>query len=223
MRCVLGLFEGVVTGAADGYYRMADRPAATLLHLGPGLANGLANLHNAKKARSGIVNIVGEHATLPPGARCAVDLRRRRRGAADVGLGADLGIVARRSPPTAHWPSQAARTAAGPDRHADPAGRYRLERGRRRAMCACRSATLWRCGAASVRAAAQALRAAGPSALLLGGAGVRERCAAAGRTHRREDRLRRAQRVQQPAPAARRRQGGDAARALCGRQRAGSC
>ena len=63
MRCVLGLFEGVVTGAADGYYRMAERPAATLLHLGPGLANGLANLHNAKKARSGIVNIVGEHAT----------------------------------------------------------------------------------------------------------------------------------------------------------------
>jgi acetolactate synthase-1/2/3 large subunit len=63
MRCVLGLFEGVVTGAADGYYRMLDKPASTLLHLGPGLANGLANLHNAKKAASGIVNIVGEHAT----------------------------------------------------------------------------------------------------------------------------------------------------------------
>src|SRR5215212_594908 len=63
LRCVLGLFEGVVTGAADGYYRIADRPAATLLHLGPGLANGLANLHNAKKARSGVVNIVGDHAT----------------------------------------------------------------------------------------------------------------------------------------------------------------
>lgn len=63
MRCVLGLFEGVVTGAADGYYRMLDKPASTLLHLGPGLANGLANLHNAKKASSGIVNIVGEHAT----------------------------------------------------------------------------------------------------------------------------------------------------------------
>lgn len=62
MRCVLGLFEGVVTGAADAYYRMADKPAATLLHLGPGLGNGLANLHNAKKAASGIVNIVGEHA-----------------------------------------------------------------------------------------------------------------------------------------------------------------
>ncbi|MFC0239824.1 acetolactate synthase large subunit [Rhodopseudomonas telluris] len=63
MRCVLGLFEGVVTGAADGYYRMKRTPASTLLHLGPGLANGIANLHNAKKAASGIVNIVGQHAT----------------------------------------------------------------------------------------------------------------------------------------------------------------
>ena len=63
MRCILGLFEGVVTGAADGYYRMSGKPASTLLHLAPGLANGLANLHNAKKADSGIVNIVGEHAT----------------------------------------------------------------------------------------------------------------------------------------------------------------
>src|SRR5215813_12731815 len=63
MRCVLGLFEGVVTGAADGYARMTDKPAATLLHLGPGLANGLANLHNANKASTPIVNIVGDHAT----------------------------------------------------------------------------------------------------------------------------------------------------------------
>src|ERR1700726_2949178 len=63
MRCVLGLFEGVVTGAADGYYRMSDNPAATLLHLGPGLANGLANIHNANKAASGMVNIIGDHAT----------------------------------------------------------------------------------------------------------------------------------------------------------------
>src|SRR3990172_12291622 len=63
MRCVLCLFEGVVTGAADAYYRMAGKPASTLLHLGPGLGNGLANLHNAKKANSGIVNIVGDHAT----------------------------------------------------------------------------------------------------------------------------------------------------------------
>ena len=62
-RPVLCLFEGVVTGAADGYWRMARKPAATLLHLGPGYANGMANLHNAKKAFSGIVNIVGDHAT----------------------------------------------------------------------------------------------------------------------------------------------------------------
>ena len=63
MRCVLGLFEGVVTGAADGYGRMARKPAATLTHLGPGLGNGLANLHNAKKARTPIVNVIGDHAT----------------------------------------------------------------------------------------------------------------------------------------------------------------
>jgi hypothetical protein len=64
MRCVLGLFEGVVTGAADGYARMTGNPAATLLHLGPGIANGLANIHNANKASSsGMVNIVGDHAT----------------------------------------------------------------------------------------------------------------------------------------------------------------
>src|SRR5204862_344924 len=63
MRCVLALFEGVATGAADGYARMAEKPAATLLHLGPGLGNGLANLHNAAKASTPVVNIVGDHAT----------------------------------------------------------------------------------------------------------------------------------------------------------------
>ena len=63
IRCVLALFEGVATGAADGYARMAGRPAATLLHCGPGLANGLANLHNARRAHSPIVNIVGDQAT----------------------------------------------------------------------------------------------------------------------------------------------------------------
>jgi acetolactate synthase-1/2/3 large subunit len=86
LRCVLGLFEGVVTGAADGYYRISQRPAATLLHLGPGLANGLANLHNARKARSGIVNIVGEHAT----AHLALD----------APLTSDIEGVAR---PMSHW------------------------------------------------------------------------------------------------------------------------
>jgi acetolactate synthase-1/2/3 large subunit len=63
MRAVLGLFEGAVTGMADGYGRIAEKPAATLLHLGPGLGNGLANLHNAKRAATPIVNIVGDHAT----------------------------------------------------------------------------------------------------------------------------------------------------------------
>ncbi len=63
IRCVLGLFEGVVSGAADGYARMAGKPACTLLHLGPGLANGLANLHNANRAQVPILNIVGQHAS----------------------------------------------------------------------------------------------------------------------------------------------------------------
>jgi len=63
MRCVLGLHENVVTGMADGYWRMAGKPACTLLHCGPGLANGLANLHNARRAHAGIVNIVGDQAT----------------------------------------------------------------------------------------------------------------------------------------------------------------
>ena len=63
MRCILGLFEGVVTGAADGYARMTGKPACTLLHLGPGLGNGLANLHNANRAQVPIINIVGQHAT----------------------------------------------------------------------------------------------------------------------------------------------------------------
>jgi acetolactate synthase-1/2/3 large subunit len=63
MRCILGLAETVVTGCADGYARMAAKPAATLLHCGPGLANGLANVHNARRANAPMVNIVGDHAT----------------------------------------------------------------------------------------------------------------------------------------------------------------
>src|SRR3954469_9604752 len=64
MRAVLTLFEGVATGAADGYARMAGRPAATLLHLGPGLGNGLANLHNARRGGAPLVNVVGDHSRL---------------------------------------------------------------------------------------------------------------------------------------------------------------
>src|SRR3984885_7724702 len=63
MRGVLGLFEGVCSGAADGYARMRGKPAATLLHLGPGLGNALANFHNARKARTPVVNIVGQPST----------------------------------------------------------------------------------------------------------------------------------------------------------------
>jgi len=63
IRCVLGLQENVCTGAADGWGRMTGRPAATLLHLGPGLANGIANLHNARRARTPVINVVGDHAS----------------------------------------------------------------------------------------------------------------------------------------------------------------
>src|SRR5262252_9519728 len=63
MRCVLGMAETVVTACADGYARMKQAPAATLLHCGPGFANGITNIHNAKRARVPLVNIVGDHAT----------------------------------------------------------------------------------------------------------------------------------------------------------------
>ena len=63
IKAVLGLFEGVCTGAADGFGRMKGKPAMTLLHLGPGLGNGIANLHNARRAHTPLVNIIGEHAT----------------------------------------------------------------------------------------------------------------------------------------------------------------
>ena len=94
MRCVLGLFEGVVTGAADGYARMLDRPAVTLLHLGPGLANGLSNLHNAIRANSPIVNVIGDHAT--------------HHRQLDAPLTSDIEGTAR---PFSHW----VRTAANAD------------------------------------------------------------------------------------------------------------
>jgi acetolactate synthase-1/2/3 large subunit len=68
IRTVLGLFEGVCTGAADGYGRMLDKPAMTLLHHGPGFANGIANLHNARRAGTPLVNIIGDHASWHRGA-----------------------------------------------------------------------------------------------------------------------------------------------------------
>ena len=88
MRPILALFEGVATGAADGYGRMAGKPAATLLHLGPGLGNGLANLHNARRARTPIVNIVGDHASYHQALDAPLDVRHRQRGQQRVALGA---------------------------------------------------------------------------------------------------------------------------------------
>src|SRR6201997_3031103 len=111
MRCVLGLFEGVVTGAADGYARMAGKPAATLLHCGPGLANGLANLHNARRANPPIVNIPGDQATYhrPLDAPLTADTEGWARGvsawvrpatsSATVGANAAVAVQAARTHP----------------------------------------------------------------------------------------------------------------------------
>jgi acetolactate synthase I/II/III large subunit len=111
MHCVLGLQENIVTGMADGYYRIAGKPACTLLHCGPGLANGLGNLHNARRARSGILNIVGDQATWhrpfdPPltadteGLAHAVSswVRTSTRSA-EVGRDAAVAVQAARTPP----------------------------------------------------------------------------------------------------------------------------
>jgi len=86
IRSVLAVFEGVCTGAADGYTRVSGRPALALLHLGPGLANGIANLHNARKARSPVISVVGEHATW--------------HIAANAPLTSDIATLAQ---PMSHW------------------------------------------------------------------------------------------------------------------------
>jgi acetolactate synthase I/II/III large subunit len=111
MRGVLALFEGVVTGAADGYGRMAGRPAATLLHLGPGLGNGLANLHNARRARTPVVNVVGDHATyhhqydaplesdIESAARNVSGWIRRSASSGAVGVDAAEAVAAAIGPP----------------------------------------------------------------------------------------------------------------------------
>ena len=86
MRAVLAVFEGVATGAADGYARITGRPAAVLLHLGPGLANGLANLHNARRAGSPLLCLVGAHATGHVGMTPrSSPTSRRRRGPCPAG------------------------------------------------------------------------------------------------------------------------------------------
>jgi acetolactate synthase I/II/III large subunit len=115
LRCVLCLDEAVATGAADAYYRVTGKPAATLMHCGPGLANGLSNLHNARRAQSGVVNIVGDQANdhRPLDAPLTADVEglaapvsaftRRAVSAADVGPSAAAAIEAART-----WPGRVA-------------------------------------------------------------------------------------------------------------------
>jgi acetolactate synthase-1/2/3 large subunit len=174
MRCVLGLFEGVVTGAADGYYRIAGKPASTLLHLGPGLGNGLANLHNAKKAGSGIVNIVGEHATyhvkydapltsdIEGVARPMSHWVRKARSSTSVSADAAAAIsVARERPGKIATLILPADTAWGPAEHIAAAPAPQPQRA---------------VSQNAVSAAAQALSRAGAlGCLLLGDAGTRGR------------------------------------------------
>jgi acetolactate synthase-1/2/3 large subunit len=173
MRAVLGLFEGVVTGAADGYGRMAGTPAATLLHLGPGLGNGLANLHNARRANTPIVNIVGDHAI--PHKRLDAPLEsdidsvahtvsgwvRRSDGPGDVGRDAAEAVAAACAPPgrvatlilpaDASWSEGAEPSEARP-RPTPPA-----------------------VNAKAVAAAARMVTDGAPTALLLGGPALLER------------------------------------------------
>ncbi|MEO0363134.1 MAG: acetolactate synthase large subunit, partial [Pseudomonadota bacterium] len=177
MRCVLALHEGTATGAADGFFRVAGRPASTLLHLGPGLANGLSNLHNAKKAHSGVVNVVGEHA-LP-------------HIALDAPLTSDIEGIAR---PVSHW----VRTSSAPgDLGRDGAAAIARARRGEVATLILPGDTAWTEGGepaaspapasapavedAAVEAAAEALR--GEGALLLLGTGALDEAAlnAAGR------------------------------------------
>jgi acetolactate synthase I/II/III large subunit len=173
MRGVLGLFEGVVTGAADGYGRMADKPAATLLHLGSGLGNGLANLHNARRARTPIVNIVGDQATT--------------HKQYDAPLDSDIETVARNvsgwlrtsaSPQAvAADAAEAVAAAVGPPGQIAtlilPADVSWLEGGEPAApvTAAARTPVAER----AVAAAAAALRSGEPAALFVGGSVLRER------------------------------------------------
>lgn len=180
MRAILTLFEGVATGAADGYARMADRPGATLLHLAPGLGNGLANLHNARKAKVPIVNIVGDHATyharydaplqsdIETVARNVSTWVRTSQSASVLAQDALDAIAAAHGPPSqvatlilpadVMW-SNGGETAAPPRIAAAPISSGEV-----------------------VGQAARALRGRGESAILLGGRALRERgLTAAGR------------------------------------------
>jgi len=172
VRAVLGLFEGVVTGAADGYARMAGRPAATLLHLGPGLGNGLANLHNARKGKVPVVNIVGDHATY-----------HKRY---DAQLESDIETVARNVSPWIRWSSspgdvgrdaaEAVAAAQGPPGAVAtlvlPADVSWLDGGQVAAPVPTPGRRAVEVDV--VEAAAKVLRSGEPAALFLGGSALRE-------------------------------------------------
>lgn len=173
MRAVLALFEGVATGAADGYARMADKPAAVLLHLGCGLGNGLANLHNARKGKVPVVNIVGDHATY--------------HQPLDAQLQSDIETVARNVSPEFVRSSQktedlcrdavdAIAAAVGPPGRVAtlilPADVSWGEGGEPAALPASRKPEV--ADDETVESIAEAIRGGGKSALLLGGRALRE-------------------------------------------------
>ncbi len=171
VRPVLALFEGVASGAADGYGRMAGIPAATLLHLGPGLGNAFANLHNAYKARTPVVNVVGDHAV--------------HHAALNAPLASDIASVAR---PVSHWYASA-RDARGAATDAAAALAAARSHGGGVATLVMPADAGWEPSAgpvaplpvtppapvpeAAVEQAARALRSGRPAALLLGGAATR--------------------------------------------------
>jgi acetolactate synthase-1/2/3 large subunit len=171
IRCVLCLDEGVVTGAADAYWRMTGKPAATLLHCGPGLANGLANLHNAKRAFSGIVNIVGDQATYhrPLDAPLTADVEgwaapvsgfvKRTMKAADVGRDAAAAVSAAKC-----YPGQIATLILPADTAWDEGG----------VVAAADKPEPPAFRAAAVAKAAEILRKGGDTMLLIGGPALME-------------------------------------------------
>jgi acetolactate synthase-1/2/3 large subunit len=172
LRCVLGLAETVVAGCADGYARMAGKPAATLFHCGPGLGNAIANLHNAKRAHTPILNIVGDHATYHRqyDAPLAADTEglartvstwvRTSANSASVGGDAAAAVQAARSPPggtaTLILPADCAWNEGGePGKPLAPAARVAV-------------------APAAIKEIAKALRSGQPSVLVLSGAALGE-------------------------------------------------
>lgn len=177
IHCVLGLAETVVTGCADGYARMAGKPAATLLHCGPGFANGIANIHNARRANSPMVNIVGDHATYhrqydPP---LAADTRRLAESvchwvttsveASSVGADAAAAVHAASAPPgriaTMILPADCAWNDGGVVGTRVPVPGYA------------------KVSSAAIETAARALGSGERAVMVLGGAALRERGLAA--------------------------------------------